>query len=319
MFRLSRQWRREMSRRMTIMVIPHGIARPRQMSFSLPFLAFLFVSWTAFTGWAGYVASERFDYWRAQASNHFLKLKVGHFNAQLTESRAMLDDVKSLESELRSLVGMGSREAIIQTEVPLPATDMEKGAGGPTESDTAALEKLLMGAVPDMDLDDISQEIRALREEAEKRLASARALSGAIEKERERFRATPNLWPVTGYLTSHFGRRLSPINGFEESHRGMDIAGPAGSPVRATADGVVKLAGWAGGYGKVVVIDHGIGYSTRYGHNRQLLVKTGDRVRRGQTIALVGETGKATGPHCHYEVWYNGRAVNPKKFLKQAS
>jgi murein DD-endopeptidase MepM/ murein hydrolase activator NlpD len=227
----------------------------------------------------------------------------------------MLDEVKGLEAELRSLIGLGSREAIIETESPLPAAPANEGIGGPTESDGAALERILTGNLPEMDMDAISEEIRALRVEAETRLASARALSGAITGERKLFRATPNLWPVAGYLTSHFGRRLSPIDGFEESHKGMDIAAPAGCPVRATADGVVKLAGWAGGYGKVVVLDHGMGYSTRYGHNRQLLVKNGDRVKRGQTIALVGETGRATGPHCHYEVWYNGRAVNPNKFL----
>lgn len=317
MARLWRQWRKEANRRLTIMVIPHGIAQPRQLSLSLPLLAILFVSWTVLTGWAGFAASERFDYWRAKVNSHFLKLKLEYFNNQLNQSRAMLDEVKSLESELRTLIGMGSRDAIVQTEAPAPRVKPNEASGGPTDLDAQALERMLKSQVPDMSFDDIAQEIRALRAEAEARLAGARALSEKIAAERQLYRATPNLWPVSGYLTSHFGQRLSPINGFEESHKGMDIAGPAGSPVRATADGVVKLAGWAGGYGNVVVLDHGLGYSTRYGHNRQVLVKSGDRVKRGQVVALMGETGKATGPHCHYEVWYNGRAVNPSKFLRK--
>lgn len=319
MDRLLRRWRKEVTRRLTIMVIPHGIARPRQLSFSLPFLAFLFVAWTTVTGWAGFVVSEHFDYWRAKANSHFLKLKLDFFTGQLNESRAMLDEVKELESELRSLIALGSREAIIQTEASRSPreTSAPQAAGGPTGADADALARLLGEQATDYSFNDIARDILALRQEAEARLAAARDLTQKIEKERQTFKATPNLWPANGYLTSHFGQRLSPIDGFVESHKGMDIAGPPGTPIRATADGTVKLAGWAGGYGKVVVLEHGLGYSTRYGHNRQILVKTGDRVKRGQVIATMGETGNATGPHCHYEVWYNGRAVNPGKYLKK--
>lgn len=318
MDRLVRQWRKEISRRLTIMVIPHGIARPRQLSFSVPFVAFMFFAWTAFTGWAGMIASERFDYWRAKANTHFLKLKLEFFNKQLNESRAMLDEVKELESELRSLMALGSRDAIIQTEaLRAPAAASEtRASGGPTLADAAVLERMLNGNA-DFSFDDIAKDIQTLRREAETRLAGARDIAQKIETERQLYKSTPNLWPALGYLTSHFGNRLSPIDGFVEAHKGMDIAGPPGTPIRATADGVVKLAGWAGGYGKVIVVDHGMGYSTRYGHNRQILVKNGDRVKRGQIIATMGETGNATGPHCHYEVWYNGRAINPGKFLKK--
>lgn len=316
MSRLLRRWRKEANRRLTIMVIPHGVARPRQISLSLPFLAILFVSWTALTTWAGFAASDRFDYWRAKVNSHFLQLKLTYLTNQVSQSRAMLDEVKGLETELRTMLGLGSRDAIIQTDSETPRA-AERALGGPSVSDAQALERLLESKISDMSFEEMAQEVRALRSEAEARIESSRRLSDLISAERQVFRRTPNLWPVSGYLTSHFGFRLSPIDGFRESHQGMDIAGPAGSAIRATADGVVKLAGWAGGYGSVVVIDHGLGYSTRYGHNRQLLVRTGDKVRRGQIIALMGQTGKATGPHCHYEVWYNGRAMNPARFLKK--
>ena len=321
MYRLWRRWRKEFGRRLTIMVVPHGIARPRQISFSVPFIVYLFTLWTGLTSWAGFLASQQFDYWRAKANAHFLRLKVDYFSGQLTQSRAMLDEVKQLEGELRTLIGLGSRDAIIQAEnspQPLEGTS-NQGTGGPSLADAQALQSLLEGKTRDMSFEEISKEIQDLRAEAEVRLASVQSLSQRITEERALFRSTPNIWPTNGYLTSHFGPRLSPTHGFEENHKGMDIAGPAGSPVRVTADGVVKLARWAGGYGKVVVVDHGFGYSTRYGHNRQLLVQAGERVRRGQIVALMGETGNATGPHCHYEVWYNGRAVNPGKFLKRPS
>ncbi|MBL8022851.1 MAG: peptidoglycan DD-metalloendopeptidase family protein [Elusimicrobia bacterium] len=315
MARVWRRWQKEANRRLTIMVIPHGVARPRQISLPIPFLAVLFVSWTVLTGWAGFAASERFDYWRARVNSHFLKMKLTYLNNQVSQSRAMMDEVKTLEAELRTLIGLGSREAIIQTDPPSNLSGPPTSLGGPSLEDANALERSLQSGIPEIRFEEMARSIRALRSEAEERLAGVRALNHEIDSKRKIYRATPNLWPVSGYLTSHFGSRLSPIDGFRESHQGMDIAGPEGSPIRVTADGVVKLAGWAGGYGNVVVVDHGLGYSTRYGHNRQVVVKTGDRVKRGQVIALMGQTGKATGPHCHYEVWYNGHAVNPSKFL----
>jgi hypothetical protein len=311
---LWQRWRKEFARRLTIMVIPHGIARPRQLSFSISFMAFLFACWTGLTAWASYMASQKFDYWRLKANTHMLRIKVEYFANEVKRAREMLDDVKEMDAQMRTLIGMGSREAIVQSEnSPLP------GQGGPTEGDVQELQKLLEGRVSEMTLQEVSNQARGLRLEIENRLQSYREIREKIEYERALFRSIPSAWPTVGYLTSHFGHRLSPFSGLDDWHKGVDIAGPAGTPVRATADGVVRLSGWAGGYGKVVVVDHDFGYSTRYGHNRQILVKRGDRVKRGQIVALTGSTGNATGPHCHYEVWYLGRTVNPRRFMRQQS
>ncbi|HRY28500.1 MAG TPA: M23 family metallopeptidase [Elusimicrobiota bacterium] len=304
------RWRKEFARRLTIMVIPHGIARPRQLSFSVSFLLFLFLCWTGVTAWAGYMASQRFDYWRLKANTHVLRIKVEYFANEVKRAREMLDDVKEMETQLRTMMGMGSRDAIIQSEEnPL------QNQGGPTAGDEMELQKLLDGRVSELTLQDVSLQIHQLRQEMDQRLSSFSELTEKIDYERRLFRSLPNIWPTNGYLTSHFGHRLSPFSGLDDWHKGVDIAAPPGSPVHASADGVVILAGWAGGYGKVVVVDHGYGYSTRYGHNRQILVKRGDRVRRGQILSLVGSTGNATGPHCHYEVWFLGRPVNPRRFM----
>jgi biotin carboxyl carrier protein len=309
-----RRWRKEIVRHLTIMVVPHGTGRPRQLTFSIPFLLFLMAVWTGLTGWAGYIASERFDYWRMKAHNHVMQLKVAYFANEMKQAREMLDDLKEVDGQLRALIGMGSREAIIQSEhSPL------QNAGGPTAQETQDLQNLLEGRVAEMSIEDVARHLQALRSETEKRLASFEEIKAKIRHERDVFRATPNMWPTNGRVSSHFGGRLSPFSGLEEWHNGVDIASPAGHPVRATADGVVQMAGWAGGYGKVVVINHNFGYSTRYGHNRQVLVKRGDHVKRGQIVALVGSTGNATGPHCHYEVWLGGRCVNPRRFMKQDS
>ena len=122
---------------------------------------------------------------------------------------------------------------------------------------------------------------------------------------------TPSIWPAAGYVSSPYGLRF---NG-TEFHQGIDIAADMGAPIVATADGVVTAAGWNGGYGNMVDVDHGGGIVTRYGHASALAVTVGQQVRRGEVIAYVGSTGRSTGPHVHYEVRVNGAPVNPAGYL----
>ncbi|MEM9101151.1 MAG: M23 family metallopeptidase [Pseudomonadota bacterium] len=122
-----------------------------------------------------------------------------------------------------------------------------------------------------------------------------------------------------GWMSSGFGKRLDPFHGRPAWHNGVDFAGKDGSPVIATASGVVTWAGDRYGYGGLVEINHGDGMTTRYGHNKEIKVKKGDRVTKGQVIALMGNTGRSTGPHVHYEVLKNGRPVNPVKYIYRKS
>lgn len=132
--------------------------------------------------------------------------------------------------------------------------------------------------------------------------------------------AMPSGRPVrSGWLSSPFGNRLDPINGHREFHRGVDFAGRKGSEVVAVAPGVVVWSGRRSGYGQMVEIAHGNGYVTRYAHNARNLVKVAQRVEKGQTIALMGSSGRSTGPHVHFEVLHNGRAVNPARYIRSAS
>jgi len=125
----------------------------------------------------------------------------------------------------------------------------------------------------------------------------------------------PSIWPTSGEVTSGFGWRNSPMGGGSELHPGMDIANSMGAPVVAAADGEVIQSGAAGGYGNMVQIDHGNGISTIYGHNSRIIVSVGQSVRKGQVVSYVGNTGKSTGPHLHYEVRVNGNAVDPIGFM----
>ncbi len=119
-----------------------------------------------------------------------------------------------------------------------------------------------------------------------------------------------------GWISSYYGYRIDPFNGKKAFHHGLDFAGEAGSGVYAIADGIVKWAGRRSGYGKLVEIDHGNGYITRYAHNAELKVANDDRVKKGQQVALMGSTGRSTGPHVHLEVLLNDRRVNPYNFVK---
>ncbi len=139
-----------------------------------------------------------------------------------------------------------------------------------------------------------------------------------IQKDRLIYVAsTPSVWPVKGWVTSDFGVRRSPFSLSRDFHPGLDIAAQWGTPIIAAADGVVTYAGYRGGLGRTVIIDHGFGLTTRYGHTSRLLVHEGQKIRRGMKIALVGNTGHSTGPHLHYEVHVDGVPVDPMKYIIQ--
>ena len=129
-------------------------------------------------------------------------------------------------------------------------------------------------------------------------------------------RVTPSGRPVEdGWLSSRYGKRSDPFSGKQEFHKGLDFAGKKGTDVMAVGDGVVSWSGERSGYGRLVEINHGNGYVTRYGHNQKNLVSVGDTVRKGQLIALMGSTGRSTGPHVHFEVLHDGKQVNPSSYI----
>ncbi|MDH3870863.1 MAG: M23 family metallopeptidase [Gammaproteobacteria bacterium] len=160
---------------------------------------------------------------------------------------------------------------------------------------------------------DMFEELDMIAEDREIKL---RALEQLITNRNQSERIIPSGRAVEhGLLSSKYGKRIDPFSGKQDHHKGIDIAGKEGSRILAVADGIVAWSGERTGYGKLVEINHGNGYVTRYGHNKQQLVKAGDTVRKGEVIALMGSTGRSTGPHVHIEVMHNGKHVNPNKYL----
>ena len=175
--------------------------------------------------------------------------------------------------------------------------------------------------VPDGKLiDRVLNKIEKLEKSAYVQSKSFDELSKLIKNKQEMLASIPAIQPVSNKdlkrIASGFGYRIDPVYKTTRFHAGLDFTAETGTPVHATGDGVVEIAGSMGdGYGNKVVINHGYGYHTLYGHNSKILVSVGQKVKRGETIALVGSTGKSTGPHCHYEVWKNASKIDPVNFF----
>lgn len=163
----------------------------------------------------------------------------------------------------------------------------------------------------------LSKGITSLSTRFDTQQTQLRALQDLLLDRKVTSKLRPTGMPVTGgYISSYFGARIDPINGHHSFHPGLDIAVPDDTPVHAVGEGIVTYAGVRRGYGNVVEIDHGDGYMTRYAHNDKLLVHAGEHVKVGQAVAESGSTGRSTGPHVHFEVWYKGRVVNPMAYVR---
>ena len=179
--------------------------------------------------------------------------------------------------------------------------------GGPNQS--SAVESM---PVPEFisSLEDLTRQVDNRNEQLT--LLESMLMSRSLQKE-----VRPAGRPIKrGWISSYFGMRTDPFTGRREHHKGVDLAGKAGSEVIAVGAGVVTWAGSRYGYGNLVEVNHGNGYATRYGHNESVLVTVGETVRKGQPLSLMGSTGRSTGPHVHFEVWRNGQAVDPAKYIR---
>jgi murein DD-endopeptidase MepM/ murein hydrolase activator NlpD len=219
---------------------------------------------------------------------------------RLAELQARVMRLDAAGSRLTKIAGMDPAEFNFNAPPPVggPETEVE----GPTLNVEASLALL--------------DQFEAQLGERERRLRVMEDLLLATRLQRD---VRPSGWPIeTGWISSNFGMRNDPFTGRRAFHSGIDFAGRSGSDVQAVAAGVVTDAGDRYGYGLLVEVNHGNGYVTRYGHNKKVLVKPGDQVRKGQRVALMGETGRATGPHVHFEVLLNGVVVNPEKYIEAA-
>jgi murein DD-endopeptidase MepM/ murein hydrolase activator NlpD len=233
---------------------------------------------------------------------------------RLTQHALMAAKVQYLEHEIRQLreenQEVNSKKELLITRFMAIDSVQRNIVENSGISRQAEIGKKIGQGGPDgnTDLKDIEQATNALE-------AELRQIKDVFDRNLIKLSSTPNGWPVRGYITDGYGSRRNPFGRGYEQHTGLDIATNQGMSIDATADGIVIFAGVHGGYGNVVVIDHGYGITTRYAHMAQIDVTLGQHVTRGKSIGTVGSTGRSTAPHCHYEVRLHDRPVNPLNYL----
>jgi murein DD-endopeptidase MepM/ murein hydrolase activator NlpD len=236
-------------------------------------------------------------------------------NASYRDATASLaDQIEALQTTVTDLGNNAQLDPAVAAAIEkLPALVKARAMGGPlSAADAPRTQNYARTLSALASPDDTFGLLRTLLEGLESRLDVVR---GDVEKRNALAAATPSIWPSQGWLTSGMGLRRDPVNGGRDFHPGLDIAGNKGQPVYATADGEVTERGYQGGYGNLIVLNHGFGLVTKYGHLASYSVKQGEKVKKGQVIGRVGNTGRATGYHLHYEVLANGRLLNPLQLL----
>jgi murein DD-endopeptidase MepM/ murein hydrolase activator NlpD len=268
----------------------------------------------------GYVMSQVGENNELKTENRRLRQSVQVFKSKMGTLESAMERVKTFSTRLKVITGAEDRGGVAALMQNIPDAATNVGAPKEVPSEVAAIEAELDPRDPE------HAELQKQYQELDLKISTMTAESLTLEQglqdqyehlvdQKAFLAALPTRKPAIGYFTSGFGIRKAPLGGKIKMHEGLDIANHPGTPIKATADGVVTFAATKAGYGQTVILDHGYGLQTWYAHTRKMLVKNGAKVRRGDSIALLGNSGRSTGPHCHYEVRVNGIPVDPLSYI----
>jgi murein DD-endopeptidase MepM/ murein hydrolase activator NlpD len=299
-------------RKWTVMVVPHGSGSSRAVEVSQTVVKALIgiggVVALLFLVLGGTALSRGVNVTRSRAlerENTLLASEIQRMRERLVGLRDTINKFAEREQAMRLLAGLS----------PIDQGVQQAGIGGPSgqwserDSLSAAGPNGQQALAARIDMDQLTRRANIL-------VRSINEAYDSASSQRARYAALPSIMPTKGWLTSAFAReREHPILHLARPHEGIDVSAPMGMEIEAPASGVITQVSWVEGYGNMLTIDHGYGLVTRYAHCSKILVVRGQRVKRGQPIAKVGSTGLSTGPHLHYEVWVNGRPVNPMKYV----
>jgi murein DD-endopeptidase MepM/ murein hydrolase activator NlpD len=246
---------------------------------------------------------------KLRAANTALQVENGSYRAATGELTTQIQSLETVINDLGARAQLDPAQARAMQK--LPAVVKARVSGGTSTSNSAIAE---IAAAAMQTPENTFGVLRDLLRGLESRLLYVRR---DVERQEALASATPSIWPAHGWLTGTFGGRSDPFSGEPAFHQGLDISTDKGQPVFATADGTVESAAYTGEYGNFVVVKHGFGLTTRYGHLSAFAVKPGQTVQRGAILGYVGATGRATGSHLHYEILANGRLINPLRLLTQ--
>lgn len=287
-------------RHSTIIFVPHARAKFRKFKVSH---RALFSAVSLITSSLCLSTFFSVQYFASISRTHELS-KLKRENRELQKANAEFShSIENLRTQLHSVEDKTRKLAIIAGVSTLDETNQTGGVGGIRQDE--------VNSPYGDEIDKMSFRSRHLESDLS-------TLEQKFVERNQVLSSTPSIAPVRGILTDGFGGRSDPFTGEAATHNAVDISSVVGQPVRAPADGVVVKSEWANGYGNVIYLSHGYGYSTRYGHLSAYNVKPGQRVKRGDVIGFVGSTGRSTGPHLHYEVRLNDKPVNPLEFILNA-
>jgi len=288
---------------LSVLIVPHhGRIKHKKISYSRIWLALL-----AFFLLLGVGAFSTVDYLTHRRDNYnFVQLKreKEQLKKELSNMQLVISDLKLGMNELMA------KEKNIRLVFGFPEVDdavREVGVGGPNP--------FPYSAGSDAELDQAVADVDKLLRQTRFEQQSLNQIHDQLLEKKDLLEHTPSIAPTDGYLSRGFGVRTDPFTGLRQPHWGIDLAADIGTPVCASASGTVFFTGWHYGLGRLAIIDHGYGYRTHYGHLSQIKVKKGQRVKRGDVIGVVGNTGYSTGPHLHYEVHLKGEPVNPQNYI----
>jgi len=306
------------SKKITIVVVPEGPRKIRQIKiprFCFFSLVFVFLAGSLCLAWfvRDYLIIKRNlpRLTSLHEENEMQRQQIAFLSGKVQAITQKVGELKEFDRKIRAMVNMdpskgsGMETAKEQQQfIGIGGSDSSLGgANSPSEKGHKKLVRMMYRSLENLDSD-----ISVHKDEKEELLR-------LLDRRKSILACTPSVWPARGWVSSGFGYRVSPFTGEKELHRGLDICGRKGSPIIAPADGVVADIVTDPGYGKTLIINHGYGLSTMYAHLEKVYVKVGQAVRRHQEIAQVGDSGRTTGAHLHYEVHLNGVPVNPLRFI----
>ena len=306
------------SKKITIVVVPEGPRKIRQIKIPRFWIFSLFVLFLAASLSLAWVIRDYLHIKQSlpnlsglQEENTLQKQQITSLAGKVDAISQKMTELKEFDRKVRAMVSMdpskgGAAEHAgdQQQFIGIGGSDSSLGnSNSPSERGHKKLVRLMYRSLENLDSDISVQK----DEKAE--------LMRLLDRQKSILASTPSVWPARGWVSSGFGYRLSPFTSEKELHRGLDICSRKGAPVMAPADGVVAYVEADPGYGKTVIINHGYGLNTMYAHLDKVHVKKGQAVRRHQEIAQVGDSGRTTGAHLHYEIHLNGVPVNPLRYI----
>ena len=295
----------------TIMILPDETTRVRKYRVPRNMVRGLLVVLAVFVLGLGYLVTDYYGVKKMVTELDRLRLEARQQQQQLVTFAKSFDDLQGEMTRLRQfdmkLRVMADLDGVVYPEQIMGIGGENPEPFNPLEGELSFQDQTIISSM--------NRSLDRLKTEVSIQERSFQELVEYLEDQKSLLASTPSIWPVKGWLTSTFGYRSSPFTGRRELHKGLDIATRSGTPVIAPADGLVVFAGREGGFGNMIIIDHGYGITTRYGHNSSLEAKLGQKIKRGDVIARVGNTGRSTGPHVHYEVAVNGVSVNPSRYI----